>query len=57
MNTKEMFNDIREGSFGDIGASGTLDGMCEDYIPSWDWELVNNQLDELVYRDTWDYEE
>ena len=28
--------DIREGSFDEIGASGTLDGMCEGYVPSWD---------------------
>ena len=43
--------DIKEGSFDDIGASGTLDGMCEDYIPSWEWQ---DKLEELV--DQWDYE-
>lgn len=46
--------DIKEGSFDGIEASGTLDGMYGDYIPSWEWQDI---LAEQDIRSEWDYEE
>jgi hypothetical protein len=46
--------DIREGSFDDIGASGTLDGMCEDYVPS--WELIPDLQTRVIdIEEVWNY--
>jgi len=46
--------DIREGSFDEVGASGTLDGMCEGYVPS--WEVVPNlQQREVDMEEVWNY--
>lgn len=52
--------DIKNGSFDDVGASGTIDGMTEDYIPSWEcvsdsMKVLNDHFDKK--RDEWDYEE
>jgi len=57
-----MFSDIREGSFVDIFSSGSLDGMCEDYIPSWEYDgkaeaagLLREHFNDQL-KDEWNYE-
>jgi len=47
--------DIKEGSFDDIGASGSIDGMCEDYVPSWDIEAFAKEAEKKL-EEEWDYE-
>jgi hypothetical protein len=46
--------DIREGSFDDIGASGSIDGMCGDYIPSWE-SIPDLQQREVDMEEVWNY--
>jgi hypothetical protein len=53
--------DIKEGSFDDIGASGTLDGMCEDFVPSWQRvtdavKILNDHFEAETLKDEWNYE-
>jgi hypothetical protein len=55
--------DIREGSFDEIGASGTLDGMCGDYIPSWEYDgeahtavLLREHFEDQLKETEWNYE-
>lgn len=56
MNTKELLNDVLEGSFDTPDASGSIDGMEEGYVPTWDRTSVDDWLEECSYRDSWDYE-
>lgn len=55
MNSIQMFSDIKEGSFVDFTSSGTLEGMSDDYVPSWDQKI--NWRDELDMKDRWNYDE
>lgn len=52
--------DIREGSFDDIGASGSIDGMCEDHVPSWEYRdrsvEILKELERRAIEEEWDYE-